>query len=80
MEKNDEKEYEKLDNIRIQGMIHAENKCRKLKMGAKKWSVTFQKARDTILYYKLSRSKKLGKSISSRYLMRLSKKLETQQF
>jgi hypothetical protein len=31
-------EYEKLDEIREKGMLKAEKKCRKLKMGSIKWS------------------------------------------
>jgi hypothetical protein len=67
-------EYEALDYLREKGMKLAEKKCRKLKMGGVKWSPTLQKARLTILYYKLCLARKRNKNISARYLTRLSKK------
>jgi hypothetical protein len=48
------RKYEKLDTLREMGMILAEKKCRKLKMGGLQWSPILQKARTTILYYKLT--------------------------
>ena len=34
----DKREYEELDQIRIEGMKHAEKGCRQLKMGAILWT------------------------------------------
>jgi exonuclease III len=69
-------EYEKLDRLREKGMMMAEKKCRKLKMGRLKWSPILQQARVTILYYKLCLSKKKKKKISTRYLTRLSNSIK----
>jgi hypothetical protein len=67
-------EYEILDSLQEKGMILAEKRCRKLRMGRINWSLTIQKACLTILYYKLSLARIRGKHNSSRYLIRLSKK------
>ena len=66
--------FEKLDEIREQGMLYAENNCRRLKMGGIRWSQVLQQAMDTIEYLKLSRSRRLGKKVSARILIRLAKK------
>ena len=76
---NEEKiEYEKLDEIRIRGMKKAEKKCRKLNMGKYQWSVDLQKARDRLRYAKLSLSKKSTKRVSTRLIIRLSRKTSLQ--
>ena len=67
-------EYEELDKIREESMKTAEKKCRKLKMGAVKWSPELQLARDTITYYSLSLRKKLGRKVSTKIIYRLPKK------
>ena len=67
-------EYEELDKLRTKAMKVAENQCRKLKMGAVKWSPKLQNARNKIEYYTLSRRKKLGRKVSSKILLRLSKR------
>ena len=67
-------EYEKLDEIRIKGMEKAEKKCRKLRMGKHQWSTTLQLARDKLRYTKLTLSKKMQRRVSTRLLIRLSKK------
>ena len=38
-------DYEELEELRVKGMLHAEKKCQKLKMGACKWSPKFEMAR-----------------------------------
>ena len=68
-------EYEELDKIREESMKVAEKKCRKLKMGAVKWSPELQLARDTITYYSLTLRKKLGRKVSTKIIYRLSKKV-----
>ena len=47
------KEYKELDRVREAGMLHAEKKCRKLRMGKVQWSPALQKARDTITFWTL---------------------------
>jgi exonuclease III len=44
-------EYEKLDRLREKGMVLAEKKCRKLRLGQIKWSPILQQAHTTILSY-----------------------------
>jgi hypothetical protein len=68
-------EFEKLDRLREQGMMLAEKKCRKLRMGGLRWSPMLQAARLTILYYKLTLAKRTDRNISSRFLIRLSNKV-----
>ena len=67
-------EYEDLDKIKTWAMEQAEKDCRKLKMGAIKWSPQLQRARDKIYYYSLSKRKLLGRRVSSSLLLRYSKK------
>ena len=45
-------------------------------MGSLQWSPKLQEARDTILYYWCSISKKKGKKVSTRFLSQLAKKLQ----
>ena len=68
-------EYEQLDQLRVKGMEMAEKKCRKLKMGQRKWSPLFAEARKKINYIKASISKVNGKKVNTKYLYRLSKQL-----
>lgn len=46
-------EYEALDNLRVTGMKFAEKKCRKLKMGGRKWSPLFETAQKRSITLKL---------------------------
>ena len=57
-------------------MRYAEKNCRKLKTGAKKWSLKLQRARDKINYLALSISKKSNRKEGTRLLIRLSKKTQ----
>ena len=68
-------EYDLLDRDRIAAMRTAERSCRKLHMGAIAWSPAIQKSKTTILYITLTMRRKVGRNVSARYLMRLSKKL-----
>ena len=70
------REYEKLDKIRSKSMKKAERKCRHLHMGAVPWSPVIQHARDSLQYGKLTLRRKLGRNVSARYLIRLSKKTD----
>lgn len=59
-------------------MFLAEKKCRKLHMGGKQWSPILQQARWKIEYIKLCLSKSRGAKVSTRPLIRLSKKTKLQ--
>ena len=74
MSEEQQLEYESLDQIRERGMLVAENKCRRLKMGARKWSPTLQMAIDKHKYLKLSLSRMKGSRVNARTLIRLSRK------
>ena len=67
--------YEELDSIRELGMKLAERKCRKLKMGGRKWSPILQAARDTIKLWTMVRRKLRKCKVSVRTIIRLGKKL-----
>ena len=69
-------ELEDIDNLRVEGMIHAESKCRKLKMGSIRWSPQIQESMDMIKYLKLTISRKMGRKVTARLLIQLSKKLK----
>ena len=70
------KEYEDLDSLREKGMRLASKKCRKFKMGGKRWSPTLQKARDTILLWTLVRRRIQKCHVGARRILRLKKKLD----
>ena len=62
--------YEQLDTERIGGMLEAERRCRKLPMGKVPWSPDLTIARLRIRYWKLLRTRKAGRKVSSRLLSR----------
>ena len=68
------KEYEALDQIRSKAMKDAENVCRRIFHGAVGWCPKFKQARDKVQYIKLSLSKKKGRKVGARVLMKLAKK------
>ena len=74
--KEEAKEFEDIDKLRTQGMKLAAKKCRKLKMGGRKWSPALKKARDTILYWTLTLRRMKGCKVGTRRLIRLQKKLK----
>ena len=69
-----QKEYEQIDKLKTDAMREAEKHCRKLKMGEVCWSPKIQLVRDKIRYYSLSKRRYLGRKVSARILLRLSKK------
>ena len=75
MTEKEEKEFEKLDKIRIDAMRHAERHCRKLKVGKYQWSPELQVPRDEILYIKLSLSRANGRYVGARNLIKLANQL-----
>ena len=48
MTSEQQEEFEALDDIRKKGMLLAEKRCRKMKMGAIRWSPIIQQAMDDI--------------------------------
>ena len=69
-------EYEDLDRTREEGMKIAEKKCRKFKMGGRKWSPVLQAARDTIKLWTMVRRKLKKCKVSVRTIIRLGKRLK----
>ena len=69
-------EYEEIDKIREECMMQAEARCRKLKMGGKKWSPELQRARDRIKLWTLVLRRHNKCRVSTRSIIRLNKKLE----
>jgi hypothetical protein len=59
-----------IDSLRRQGMLLADQKCRKLPTGAIAWSPTVQNARDLVEIWGLLLKKKEGRRVSSRLLSR----------
>ena len=70
------KEFEDIDQLRIESMKEAEKHCRKLKMGEISWSPKLQAVRNKIMYLSLSRRRKLNRKVSANNLQRLSKKTD----
>ena len=72
----EEREYEKLYQIRENAMKKAEKECRKLKMGKYEWSPQLQRLRDKLKYMNLTLSRKKGCHVGARQLVTLSKKVK----
>ena len=68
-------EYEKIEELRVEGMFLAERRCRKSKMGHRKWSPQFTQTRKVVKYIKTMISRLRGKHVNTKYLYRLSKQL-----
>ena len=66
--------YERLDAIRIRGMVYAERHCRKLKMGGIPWTPELSKIRHGIEVWKLVLSRLRGGLVSARTILRKKKK------
>ena len=69
------KEYDALDKLREKGMKRAARKCRKLRMGGRKWSPALQQARRTILFWTLIRRRLRKCRVGARRIIRLKKQL-----
>jgi hypothetical protein len=67
--------FEELDYIITNAMHDAERKCRKLNMGATKWSPLYQRACDKVTYWKLVKKQYEGKRSNARKILSLQKKL-----
>ncbi len=66
---------ERLDRLRVQGILEADRRCRKLRCGNIPWSPAVQKCMDSIGYLQACRKKFIfHKQIHSRTLMKLFKK------
>ena len=70
-----QQEYERLDKIRVQCLLAAEKKCRKLKTGAIEFSPTIQHQRNLIRFWKLLFKRRTGHKIDTKYLSRWERKL-----
>ena len=70
LEEEDANEFERLDNIRMQGMVYAERRCRKLKMGAIPWTPELSRIRNAIEVWQLVRKRMKGYQISARTIIR----------
>ena len=68
--------YEKIDKLRVEGMLWAERKCRKIRVGHKQWSPKLQKSMDTVKLWSITYKSRLGLNISKRTILRLSNKLD----
>jgi hypothetical protein len=71
--------FEELDTKITEAMIHAEQKCRKLKTGIVPWSPLFQKACDRVTYWSMVAKEINGERVNTRKLISLRKKLQLPQ-
>jgi hypothetical protein len=69
-------EYEKLRRIRTNARRHADNKCRKLRMGGVPYSVELSTARKKIELWQAILSWKLGRKVNSKYIKRLERRVQ----
>lgn len=70
---DDVKKYNKLDNIRLQGILSANKRCRKLKMGEVPFSPTLIIAWNRIKALQILKKKLAGRQVCSRFLNRAVK-------
>jgi hypothetical protein len=66
----DAAEWEYLDSMCTTGMLTAESKCRKLRMGEIPWSPEYQLIRDKLHAWNLLRERAKGGNVSTRMLLR----------
>ena len=80
----DEKEYERLDNLRIEGMKYVEKKCRKQKMGGVSWTPDLTHLRLSIevwmLVIKINRKCKVVQELSLERRLRKIWEILTQRY
>jgi hypothetical protein len=67
-------EYEWLDQQKIEGIIRADRKCRKLKMGEVPWSPRLQILCNQLGYWQLVTKKIQGQRVSTRLIERIRQK------
>ena len=70
----DASSFERLDAIRIRGMMYAEKRCRKIKMGGVPWTPELTKIRLGIEVWSLVISRLKGCSVGARTILRKKKK------
>jgi hypothetical protein len=68
-------EWEAIDTLRVQGMLYAERRCRKLRMGGVLWSPEVQHSMDTILLWQLVYKRRRGVHVGSRVIQRAARKV-----
>jgi hypothetical protein len=68
-------EWEAIDSLRVQGMLYAERRCRKLHMGGVSWSPDVQRSMDLILLWQLVCKRKKGVHVGSRVIQRVASKV-----
>jgi len=71
-----EEELEWLDDLRIQGMLQAEHKCRKLHTRPYGWTPELTQMMTELRYWQSALSQAEGKPYNARFLRRLARALE----
>ena len=66
--------FERLDEIRIRGMVYAEKRCRKLKMGGIPWTPELSNIRLSIEVWKLVVARLKGCAVGARTIIRKKKR------
>ena len=80
MEPNDIRdEYDEIDEIWTDGLLLAEQKCRKLKVGGVLWTPKLQLWMDRITFWQNFRKKREGQRIKLKLLRRQAKKIGMKQ-
>ena len=74
MTRDRQRRYKALCKRRLQGIMQADKKCRKLQMGEVPWSRTLQAAMDAIQLWKTVYSRKHRTRVSTRFISRLERR------
>jgi hypothetical protein len=64
------REWERIDSLRVQGMLYGERQCRKLKTGSFPWSPEIQNCIDVITVWQLVCKRRKGLRVSTGLLRR----------
>ena len=67
-------EYERIDGLRIQGIVYAEKKCRKLKMGGIPWTPELARLRSSIEVWQLVRRRIRHCKVGAKTILRKKRK------
>ena len=69
-----QKQAEQLDTLKMQGILHADKKCRKLRMGGVPYSKKYKQLNSAIGFWNEMLRRKQGNRVKSKHLQRLIKK------
>jgi hypothetical protein len=72
--KEQEDEWERIDEIRTKGMIESASKCRKFKTGEIEWTPTYQTGEDKTKFLQIKKKELEGRRVNGQFIARLARR------